>query len=105
MYEVSCVMHDHNKVFTMATLQVRSMDDQLYRALGAHAAMDNRSISQEVVAIVKDYLSRAASRQQDMTDQFLQLCGSWQDDRAEDEIASEIRNARVQADKCFEEFP
>ncbi|MBT3379621.1 MAG: antitoxin [Lentisphaerae bacterium] len=87
----------------MATLQVRSMDDQLYRALGARAAMDNRSISQEVIAIIKDYLSRPASQHQTTTEQFLQLCGSWQDDRAEDEIAADIRDARTSSPGRFRE--
>ena len=40
----------------MANLQVKSMDDQLYQALGKRAAMDQRSISQEVIFIIKDYL-------------------------------------------------
>ena len=34
----------------MATLQVRSIDDQLYQALGKLAAREQRSISQQVVA-------------------------------------------------------
>lgn len=87
----------------MATLQVRSMDDALYRALGARAAMENRSISQEVIVIVKDYLSRPSSRHQSMTAQFLELCGSWQDDRSEEEISAEIRNARVENAERFGE--
>lgn len=85
----------------MATLQVRSMDDQLYRALGARATMENRSISQEVIVIIKDYLARPASRHEDTTEQFLQLCGTWQDDRAADAIAAEIRDARVQSKDRF----
>ena len=42
----------------MATLQVRSIDNQLYKALGRRAAQDNRSISQEVDAILQEYLSQ-----------------------------------------------
>lgn len=87
----------------MATLQVRSIDDQLYRALGARAAMDNRSISQEVVVIIKDYLSRPNGQRAKATAQFLQLCGSWQDERTEKEIAEEIRSARVQRRTRFQE--
>jgi hypothetical protein len=80
----------------MATLQVRSLNDQLYRALGARAARENRSVSQEVTAILKDYLAQPCRRHQDTTEQFLQLCGSWQDDRPEKSIAGEIRRARRQ---------
>lgn len=78
----------------MATLQVRSMDERLYKALGARAAMENRSISQEVIAIVKDHLSQPGGRNRAITEQYLQLCGSWRDDRTEAEIAADIRGAR-----------
>jgi len=87
----------------MATLQVRSIDDQLYRALGARAAQDNRSISQEVVAIIKDYLSRPAPQHRNVTEEFLQLCGSWQDDGSEQEIAAGIRQARVDSASRFQD--
>lgn len=79
----------------MATLQVRSMDDALYRALGVRAAMENRSISQEVTAIIKEYLAQPASKHRNTTEQFLELCGTWQDERGEEEISAEIRNSRV----------
>ena len=87
----------------MATLQVRSIDNQLYKALGARAAMENRSISQEVIAILKDYLSRPSTKHGTMTEDFLQLCGTWQDDRPEEEIAAEIRNARADSPDRFGE--
>ena len=55
----------------MATLQVRSMDDRLYEALGRRAAMDNRSISQEVVMIIKEYLSAPDAHHKRKTESFL----------------------------------
>ena len=57
----------------MATLQVRAMDDRLYEALGRRAAMDNRSISQEVVMIVKEYLSAPDAHHKRKTESFLEL--------------------------------
>ena len=42
----------------MATLQVKGMDDRLYDALAARAAGENRSISQQVVTIIRDFLAR-----------------------------------------------
>ena len=83
----------------MAILQVRSIDDQLYAALKARAQMENRSVSQEVIAIVKDYLSRPVSKQQGTTNQFLEICGSWADDRDEATIANELRESRVESDE------
>lgn len=87
----------------MATLQVRSMDDHLYHALGLRAAMDHRSISQEVIAILTEYLARPVGRHQHQTERFLQLCGTWQDERTESEIADGIRQARNQGTDRFAE--
>jgi len=78
----------------MATLQVRSIDDQLYEALGRRAAMDNRSISQEVTAMLKNFLSTPKGRHEKATELFLQMCGSWEDEHNPEEIAREIRAAR-----------
>ncbi|MBU0728293.1 MAG: antitoxin [Proteobacteria bacterium] len=82
----------------MATLQVRSIDDQLYEALGKLAARDHRSISQEVVAILKEYLSQPVRHTTaTTTDEFLSLCGTWKGDRSAEEIADEIRAHRQSA--------
>jgi plasmid stability protein len=78
----------------MATLQVRSIDDQLYKALGRRAAMDNRSISQEVVAILKAYLSSPSLQHSNSTNDFLEMCGTWQDTKNEKQITEEIRESR-----------
>lgn len=78
----------------MATLQVRSIDDQLYKTLGRRAAMDNRSISQEVVAILKEYLSSPKPYAEDATSRFLELCGTWADERSANDITEEIRGSR-----------
>ena len=86
-------------VIDMATLQVRSVDDQLYEALGKRAIMENRSISQEVVFILKAYLSSPPLKDQEATARFLEICGSWEDSRDADEIVSEIRQSRRTAER------
>ena len=78
----------------MATLQVRSIDDGLYKALGRRASMDNRSISQEVVAIIKAYLASPTSTPEKTTSDFLALCGTWEDERSPDAIVEELRQSR-----------
>jgi len=87
----------------MATLQVRSIDDTLYKALGRRAAMDNRSISQEVVAILKAYLSAPKAFHENATYAFLEMCGTWSDERSPEEIVEEIRQDR-QATNRFQEM-
>ncbi|MGD0783393.1 MAG: antitoxin [Candidatus Aminicenantales bacterium] len=78
----------------MATLQVKGMDDRLYEALRARAAMDNRSVSQEVVAIVRDYLARPAGDVRKAGEAFLELIGSWEGDETPEEAAAALREAR-----------
>ncbi len=85
----------------MATLQVKSIDDRLYKLLGQKAKMDNRSISQEVIAIIKEHLSEPKRSSIVLaTDRFLEVCGSWKDSRSSDEIIADIRNSR-KASKRF----
>ncbi len=79
----------------MANLQVKSIDDKLYESLGKRAAMENRSISQEVIFILKEYLSTPSRKHQKTNDQFLELCGSWEDDKSADKIVTQIRKDRI----------
>lgn len=78
----------------MATLQVRSLDDQLYQALGRLATQQQRSISQQVVAILKEHLSQPL-RHASATEEFLALCATWNDERSAEEIVTEIRESRT----------
>lgn len=87
----------------MATLQVRSMDDELYKALGRRAALDNRSISQEVITIIENHLSEPFHKAIRMDDEALKLAGSWDDSHSAEDISKSIRESRV-TDRFSEEF-
>ena len=78
----------------MANLQVKGLDDDLYRALAARAASENRSISQEVVTMLQDFLARPGGSARDATEAFLALAGTWEDDRSAREIARDLRRKR-----------
>jgi plasmid stability protein len=78
----------------MATLQVKGFDEALYKALGARAKRENRSISQEVVNLVQDYLARPGGCAEEATRAFLALWGSWEDKRSPRQIAQDIRKSR-----------
>ncbi len=88
----------------MATLQVKGMDDALYRALAARAAQDNRSISQQVVAMIRDLLASPRCSARDATEAFLELCGGWADERPAEEIAQGIRAGRLSGGRSVESF-
>ncbi len=78
----------------MATLQVKGMDDDLYRALAARAAKEQRSISQQVKRIIQDHLAQRRGSAEETTTALLELCGTWTDDRSADEIVDDLRRAR-----------
>jgi hypothetical protein len=78
----------------MATLQVKGFDEALYKALGARAKRENRSISQEVVKLVQDFLARPGGSAEEATSAFLALCGSWEDKGSARQIAQDIRKGR-----------
>jgi hypothetical protein len=78
----------------MATLQVRDIDDRLYDFLKTSAKMQNRSISQEVITIIQNYLNSNTKQLRNSTLEFLSLSGAWLDDKEPEEIVSGIRNGR-----------
>lgn len=78
----------------LANLQVKGIDDDLYRALKARAKRDNRSVSQEVVMLIEEFLARGGGERRRPAADMLDLAGTWVDDRPAREIAAEIRGAR-----------
>jgi hypothetical protein len=80
----------------MANLQIKGMDDKLYDTIKRLAASENRSVSQEVLFLVKEHV---AKRKQTIAIRtpaqvLLDLSGSWIDDRSADAIIGEIKEAR-----------
>lgn len=85
----------------MANLQVKGIDDDFYEDLKRLAAAENRSVSQQVMAILRNYLARGPAAEKAMTpaDVLLSLAGAWEDARGAEEIASELRAARRRSTK------
>jgi len=88
----------------VATLQVKGMDDDLYRALAARAAQERRSISQQVTKIIQDFLARRRGSAEEATTALLELCGTWVDARSAEEIAEDIRRARTSGGRSIDVF-
>jgi plasmid stability protein len=78
----------------MATVQLANIDDQLYEALVVRAAQENRSVSQEVVAIVREHLIPTSRDAEEANKAFMELVGTWQDSRTAEEIIEDIRSSR-----------
>ncbi|HBD93766.1 MAG: antitoxin [Spirochaetes bacterium GWF1_31_7] len=81
----------------MATLQVRDIDDRLYSFLKTSAKMQNRSISQEVITILENYLNSNQKQLKNTTLEFLALTGAWIDDNDAEVIIKDIRQGRNQS--------
>jgi predicted CopG family antitoxin len=80
----------------MANLQIKGMDDELYKELKKIAAEEKRSISQQTLLLVKDYLARKQQVRKLKTPAqlLLELSGSWEDNRGAEAIVSGIKKAR-----------
>jgi plasmid stability protein len=87
----------------MATLQVRDIDDRLYNSLKSSAKLQNRSISQEVLTIIENYLNSPRNSKPNVTLEFLSLTGAWNDERTADEIIEELRSKRMQSSRFGEQ--
>jgi len=86
----------------MATLQVRDIDDRLYNFLKTSAKLQNRSISQEVVTIIQNYLNSSKPTSTNATLEFLSLTGAWKEEKTAEEIVKNIRKGRRQSKRFGE---
>jgi hypothetical protein len=90
----------------MANLQIKGLDDALYAQIKELAASENRSISQQVLFLIKRYLATKTQFLSAKTPAqiLLELSGSWEDTRESDEIISQIKNARINSNKLTKGF-
>ena len=90
----------------MANLQIKGIDDSLYAQIKDLALSENRSISQEVLFLIKSYM---ANKKQLLTIKtpaqvLLELSGSWEDSRRPEEIIAQIKNVRKNSRKLTKGF-
>jgi hypothetical protein len=80
----------------MSNLQIKGIDDALYTQIKELAASENRSVSQQILYLVRRYIANKKQFQETKmpAQVLLELSGSWGDSRSADEIVSDIKNAR-----------
>ncbi len=90
----------------MANLQIKGIEDGLYAEIKRLAADENRSVSQQVLFLVKEYLARRHHLRALKTPAqvLLELSGSWEDDKRPEEIISKIKRARKNSKKLSEGY-
>jgi len=90
----------------MANLQIKGMDDELYANLKDLAASENRSISQQVLFLLKRYLGKKHQFQNIKTPAqvLLELSGSWEDIRSPANIIQDLKKHRKNSQKLSKGF-
>ena len=78
----------------MAILQVRDIDNSLYESLRARAKKEKRSVSQEVIKIIEDYLARPYTAEPNPTEEFLKLEWKSDSDETAEDIIKQVRKNR-----------
>jgi hypothetical protein len=90
----------------MANLQIKGIEDDLYEEIKKLAVSENRSLSQEILFLVKDYLAKrhVLRTQKTPAQTLLELSGSWEDDSAPEEIIADIKACRKNSEKLHTGF-
>jgi len=80
----------------MANLQIKGIEDDLYNEIKKMAAADNRSVSQQILFLVKSYMSKKPrwNATKSAAEVLIDLHGSWQDERDADQIIDQVKRAR-----------
>jgi hypothetical protein len=90
----------------MANLQIKGIDDNLYVQIKALASSENRSVSQQILFLLKNYMANKKRFLSAKTpaETLLELSGSWKDPRKPEEIIKEIKKARKNSKKLSKGF-
>jgi len=90
----------------MANLQIKGIEDELYKELKKMAAEENRSVSQQALFLVKEYLARKRHLRTLRTPAqiLLDLSDSWEDNRDPAKIVTQIKKARRNSKKLEEGY-
>jgi len=80
----------------MANLQIKGVENRLYEEIKRMAADERRSVSQQVLFLLREYLAvrHQTKRLRTPALALLELSGSWADDRDADSIILEIKRGR-----------
>jgi hypothetical protein len=85
----------------MSNLQIKGIDEDLYTRIKAMANEENRSLSQQILYLAKEYLAKRKKIRtaKPPAQVLLELSGSWADDRKAEEIIKELRKSRRNSQK------
>jgi hypothetical protein len=80
----------------MANLQIKGIEEDLYSEIKKMAAAENRSVSQQILFLVKMYMAKRVrcDSTKSPAEVLIDLHGSWQDEREADKIIGQLKKAR-----------
>jgi hypothetical protein len=90
----------------MANLQIKNIQDELYEEIKKLASAENRSVSQQVLFLVREYLAKRKhlTAAKSPAQVLLELSGSWEDNKNAEQIVKEIKSARKSSRKLEKGF-
>ncbi len=88
----------------MSNLQIKGIDERLYQQLKQLAADENRSVSQQVLFLIRNHMAqkRRTYESETAAQSLLALAGSWEDTRTAEQIVQDIKSARRSSRKFKE---
>lgn len=88
----------------MPTIRITGIDEDLYEEIKELAVEGNRSVGQQVLFMIKDYLAKRhlLTRIRTPARVLLELSGSWEDARTAEEIVQDIKKARQNSRSLLE---
>lgn len=91
----------------MSNLQIKGIDERLYQQLKQLAADENRSVSQQVLFLIRNHLARKRRPHESETaaQTLIALAGSWEDSRTDEQIIREIKRAHRSSRKLIKGLP
>jgi hypothetical protein len=91
---------------SMANLQIKGIDETLYSQIKKLASAENRSVSQQIIFLAREYLVKRKGFQASKSPAqvLLELSGSWVDKRTPELIIKGIKRARKNSKKLRKGF-
>jgi len=80
----------------MPTIRITEIDKDLYEGIKGLAFEGNRSVEQQVLFMIKDYMAKRhlLSKTKTAAQVLLELSGTWEDERMAQEVVQDIKKAR-----------
>jgi hypothetical protein len=85
----------------MANLQIKGINDDLYKEIKNLAISQNRSVSQQILMLIRQYLSKQhqIERTKSPVQVLIDLSGSWDDERPAEKIIMDLKKNRKNSKK------